>query len=106
MSNDDEGFWEAGSALLERDDVTRSTMMGLPCLRVGGTFFAAFDRATTDLLVKLPAARVEQLIAAGEGSPVAPAGRRFREWAAVPPESVDRWPNYLSEACAFVAESA
>jgi hypothetical protein len=49
---------------------------------------------------------VEQLIAAGEGSPVAPAGRRFREWAAVPPESVDRWPDYLSEACAFVSESA
>jgi hypothetical protein len=81
-------------------------MMGLPCLRVGGKFCAAFDRSTGDLMVKLPAARVEQLIAAGEGGAVAPAGRRFREWVAIPPEAVDRWLALLSEARAFMTATA
>jgi len=106
MSNDDERFWQAGAALLERDDVTRSTMMGLPCVRVNKKFFAAFDRSSGNLLIKLPATRVDQLIADGEGDVVAPAGRRFREWAAIPPEAVDDWPHYLREAWAFVAATA
>ena len=41
---------------------------------------------TGDLLVKLPEARVDELVAAGRADPFAPAGRRFREWAAIPPE--------------------
>lgn len=106
MERDEDRFWDAAALLLEQDDVSRSTMMGLPCLRVQGKFFAAFDRASGDLLIKVPAARVNQLIAAGEGGAVAPTGRRFREWAAIPPEAVDDWPAYLREAHAFVAESA
>jgi hypothetical protein len=105
MSSDDERFWDAAATLLERNDVTRSTMMGLPCLRVNGKFVAAFDRGSGDLLIKVPAARVDQLIAAGDGGEVAPAGRRFREWAAIPAEAVDEWPAYLAEAYAFAAAS-
>lgn len=105
MSNDDDRFWHAGAALLGSDDVTRSTMMGLPCLRVRAKFFAAFDRSTGNLMVKLPASRVSQLIADGECSEVAPSGRRFREWAAIPLEAVDRWPRFLHEAWTFVAGS-
>jgi len=33
-------------------------MMGLPCLRLDGAFFASCDRRTGDLLVKLPEAHV------------------------------------------------
>jgi hypothetical protein len=106
MESDEDRFWDAAAPLLEQHDVTRSTMMGLPSLRVQGKFFAAFDRASGDLLIKVPAARVDQLIAAGEGGAVAPAGRRFREWASIPPEAVDDWPGYLEEARAFVAASA
>ena len=105
MSSDEDRFWRACAKLLERDGVTRSTMMGLPCLRVRTKFFAAYDRANGNLLIKLPAARVDQLIAEGRGADVAPAGRRFREWAAIPPEAGDRWPGYLAEAWTFVAES-
>jgi hypothetical protein len=105
MANDDEGFWEAAATVLTRGDVTRGTMMGLPCLRVDGKFFAAFDRASGDLLIKVAAARVDELLVSGEGGAVAPAGRRFREWAAIPPEAVDRWPDYLAEAYTFVATS-
>jgi hypothetical protein len=81
--------------------VTRSTMMGFPCLRVAGQFFAAFDRRTQHLVVKLPAARVAGLIETGSGAPFAPSGRRFREWVAVPPEAHAGWRAILEEALTF-----
>jgi hypothetical protein len=58
-------FWRLAEPLLARPGVTRSTMMGLPCLRLDGAFFASCDRRTGDLLVKLPETRVGELIEAG-----------------------------------------
>jgi hypothetical protein len=95
-------FWSLGEPLLERDGVTRSTMMGLPCLRVDGAFFASCDRRTGDLLVKLSESRVDELVATGQGFPFAPAGRRFRQWAAIPPTRDRTWKSLLDEALAFV----
>lgn len=97
-------FWAVAEPLLERAGVSRSTMMGLPCLRIDGRFFASFDRSTGDLLVKLPEDRVDQLVAAGRAHAFAPAGRRFREWAAVEPARRRSWPSLLDAALAFVAE--
>jgi len=91
-------FWTVAEPLLEQDGVTRSTMMGLPCLRRDGAFFAACDRRTGDLLVKLPEARVTGLVATGAALPFAPAGRRFRQWAAVPARLAGTWPELLGEA--------
>jgi hypothetical protein len=102
MAHDDDRYWQAGATLMEQDGVTRSTMMGLPCLRIWTKFFAAYDRASGDLLVKLPAARVDQLIADGSGGAVAPSGRRFREWVAIAADDFQQWPDFLAEACAFV----
>ncbi len=95
-------FWSLADALLPREGVTKSTMMGLPCLRIDGDFFASCDRRTGDLLVKLPAARVDRLIATGRAQPFAPAGRRFREWAAVSSRLSRTWRRLLEEAVAFV----
>lgn len=95
-------FWDLAEPLLARPDVERSTMMGLPCLRVHGAFFASCDRSSGDLLVKLPEARVDQLVEAGRAHAFAPAGRRFREWAAIPPERSRSWKRLLDEALAFV----
>ena len=53
-------FWDLAEPLLFRPEVTRSTMMGLPCLRWNGAFFASCDRRTGDLLVS-PAATVVPL---------------------------------------------
>ncbi len=106
MTDGETRFWAASTPLLEQDGITRSTMMGLPCLRIRGKFFAACDRASGDLLVKLPADRVYQLIADGRGREVAPAGRRFREWVAIPADAGDAWSAYLDDACAFVAGAA
>ncbi|VBA46123.1 hypothetical protein [Mycobacterium attenuatum] len=95
-------FWTLAQHLLAQAEVSRSTMMGLPCLRVNGAFFASCDRKTGELLVKLPAARVAELIAAGQAEPFAPAGRRFREWAAVPTARSGSWKPLLQDALAFV----
>jgi hypothetical protein len=96
-------FWSIAEPLLAAPFVTRSTMMGFPCLRVSGQFFASFDRRTGALVVKLPAARVDELIASGQAEPFAPAGRRFREWAALDPAQRAQWPALLDEALTFVA---
>jgi hypothetical protein len=96
-------FGALAEPMLAQAGVSRSTMMGLPCLRIDGQFFGSFDRRTGDLLVKLPEERVEQLVDAGRAHTFAPAGRRFREWAAISPTRRRCWPALLKEALAFVA---
>ena len=91
-------FWSLADPLLDRPNVARSTMMGLPCLRVDGAFFASWDRNSGALLVKLPEARVDELVGAGRAEPFAPAGRRFREWAAIPTARTRAWRALLDEA--------
>ena len=76
-------------------------MMGLPCLRWNGAFFASCDRRTGDLLVKVAETRVDDLVAAGRAEPFAPAGRRFREWAAIPDSRSRSWKRLLDEACEY-----
>ena len=96
-------FWAAGAAALAQPDVTTSTMMGLPCLRRAGAFFASCDQRSGDLIVKLPRNRVEQLIAAGVGRPFAPAGRTFREWVLIDDRDQARWAELIDEARIFAA---
>ena len=97
-------FWDLAEPLLGRSEVTRSTMMGLPCLRWNGTFFASCDRRTGDLLVKLAESRVNELVASGRAEPFAPAGRRFREWAAIREGRSRSWKRLLEEALEFAVD--
>ena len=73
----------------------------LDTLRLYGAFFASFDRRTGNLLVKLTEARVDELIATGRAEPFAPAGRRFRAWAAIPDRR--HWTALLDDALAIAA---
>ncbi len=108
-SPDDDGpeacFDELVEPLLDQPDVTRSTMMGLPCLRRAGAFFASCDRRSGSLVVKLSEVRVDELVETDQALPFAPAGRRFRQWAAIPPAAHDAWAGYLAEAYAFAADT-
>lgn len=79
----EELFWELVESMYADPAVQRSTMMGLPCVRIDGRFFACLDRSHS-LVVKLPVARGRQLVDAGHGQPFAPAGRTFREWGGAP----------------------
>lgn len=94
-------FWTVAEPELGRTAVTKGTMMGFPCLRVNGAFYASADRHSGDLIVKLPAARVEELIDAGAGGPFAPNGRRFREWVVVTERDQTQWAALLVEARTF-----
>ena len=94
----EELFWELVEPMYADPAVRRSTMMGLPCVRLDGRFFASLDRRSGALLVKLPAERVAKLVAAGRGEPFAPAGRVFREWVAVSRPDRRRWRSLLAEA--------
>jgi hypothetical protein len=95
-------FWELAEQLLAEPGVTRSAMMGYPCLRANGAFFACVERTTGHLIVKLPALRVDELVATGQALPFAPNGRTFREWAAFPVAEPDEWSGLLAEARSFV----
>src|SRR4051812_37098751 len=94
----EELFWDLVEPMYADPAVQRSTMMGLPCVRLDGRFFASLDRRTGALLVTLPAARVGELIADGVGEPFAPTGRVFREWVAVPKPDRERWQRLLTES--------
>jgi hypothetical protein len=101
----DELFWDLAEPLMAEGVADRSTMMGFPCLRTGGDFFASLDHRTGDLIVKLPADRVTELVESGEGQSFAPAGRTFREWVSMPEPDENRWKQLMDEARAFVSGS-
>ena len=96
-------FWDLAEPLLAQPGVSRSTMMGLPCLRINGAFFTSWDRRTGSLLVKLSEAEVNELTATGRAESFAPSGRRFREWAAIPPARSRSWRPLMSRARTYVA---
>ena len=99
-------FWDIAQPLLLTGKAEKGTMMGFPCLRVHGKFCASLEKDSGDLIVKLPAARVQELIASGEAVPFAPNGRIFREWALLTDDDAARWEGYLQEAIAFVGDNA
>ncbi|MDE2934476.1 MAG: hypothetical protein OXS47_11525 [Chloroflexota bacterium] len=100
---DDALFREVTEPLLAAGEVEEGTIMGFPCLRTSrGEFLAMAEHRSGDLIVKVPAGRVEELVEAGTGLPFTPAGRRFREWVHVPGRDADLWQELLDEGLAFV----
>ncbi len=97
-------YEELTDPLLASEQAQEGTLMGFPCLRTpDGAFFTTTWHDTGDLIVKIPASRVDALIEAGTGLPFAPAGRRFREWVQVPGRDAALWRTLLDEALAFAA---
>jgi hypothetical protein len=99
----EELFWQLADGLLREPGVTRGAMMGYPCLRSDGAFFACVERRTGNLVAKLPGPRVRDLVAAGRAMPFAPNGRIFKEWAAFPVPDRKEWGAVLDEARQFVS---
>jgi hypothetical protein len=94
-------FWELAAELQAEDpEVVEGTIMKGRCLRVGGEFLALVDYKDAGLVVKLPRARVEELVASGEGRPFGPAGKIFREWVSLPTVDRERWRALLREGVA------
>jgi hypothetical protein len=78
---------------------------GRSALRFHGKIFAMFVRGR--LVVKLPAERVRELIAAGEGIHFdANKGTPMREWLSLDPDSARPWLPLATEALDFARKSA
>ncbi len=106
VNNENMGFfWEIAEPLLAEESIVKSTMMGSPCLRVNGEFFASVHRKTGNLIVKLPATRVLDLIETEVGDPFAPAGRRFKEWVSIPNRDAALWQQLINDAHDFVVQN-
>jgi hypothetical protein len=74
---------------------------GSNALRVDGKIFAMFVRGR--LVLKLPKARVDALIDAGEGVRFdANKGTPMKEWVSLHPVSTVSWPALAHEALDFV----
>jgi TfoX/Sxy family transcriptional regulator of competence genes len=72
-------------------------------LKVNGKLFALFTQGT--LVVKLPKARVDALVAKGDGKPFDPGhGRLMKEWLIIVSPKVS-WSALAKEAHAFVASA-
>jgi len=95
--------WEQLADELEASDpaISRSTMMGLPCLRFEGAFFASLDKRNGELIVKLAASDVAARVADGRGHSFAPAGKVFKEWVVVVSRETGAWRAALDDALAF-----
>jgi hypothetical protein len=81
-------------------DVEQGTGWRSPGLRVRGKIFAMLVEG--ELVVKLPAERCAELVAAGHGRPFRSGGRQMREWVAVPDDREDEWMQLAEDAYAFV----
>lgn len=96
-------FWSLADELRRGDPrIVEGTIMNGRCLRVGKEFLALVEFKGSGLVVKLPKARVAELIAAGTGRPFAPAGKVFAEWVSVPKPDRRRWRALLREGVAHV----
>ncbi|MGW6200829.1 hypothetical protein ACWF0M_32105 [Kribbella sp. NPDC055110] len=91
--------------LLYDPAVGHGTIMGHPCIRLAGQFVACLERNGTSLILKLPAARVTELITAGTGTPFAPTGNVMREWVTIPTLDRTLWQSLLSEAVTFARQN-
>jgi len=99
----EEAYAAIVEALGELPGVSQSTKkgFGFSGLMVGGKLFATLRK--DELLLKLPAPRVEALIAAGDGTRFDPGhGRPMKEWVTVRPGSGEDWLELAREAMRFL----
>ncbi|MEM7340948.1 MAG: hypothetical protein AAF467_19990 [Actinomycetota bacterium] len=96
-------FWDVAAPLQAEGLIDEGTIMGGPCVRAGGEFVGMPHHKGPGLVVKLPKARVAELIDAGDGQPFAPAGKVFSEWVLVEAFDHDQWEALIRESVAFVS---
>jgi hypothetical protein len=97
----EEAFDAVANALLPEPDVEEGTGFGSnPGLRTGRNIFAMLVRG--GLVVKLPADRCAELVAAGEAEVFQIGKRRMREWIHLAQPDAARWVELAREARAYV----
>ena len=93
-------FASIAERLLREPGTEQKSAFYSPGLRVGGKIFAMLVGG--ELVVKLPADRCAELIAAGGARPFQTGGRSMRQWVTVGPADEADWDALADEALAFV----
>jgi hypothetical protein len=88
---------------LGRDDVDIGPMFGSEGLRIRGKVFA-FIASGGELLVKVPEARADELVAAGTAAHMVMRERTMREWVVLDPGAPDQWSSLIGEAFHYLDE--
>ena len=101
-SGEDSRFLPVIAAFAKDRSVTHGGKgFGSTGLKVNGKLFA-FVSSKGQFVVKMPKARVEELVADGKAEPFDPGhGRKMKEWAAIDSPTVD-WLQLAREAHRFV----
>jgi|SRR3990170_2857949 len=98
-------FQRIADDLLKDANVTQARMFGSPGLRSGGKVFAFMWKQR--LVIKLPQARVDQLVSAGDATRFDPGhGRVSKEWVSVGAASKLNWARLVQEARGFVDQGS
>ena len=92
-------FWDDVARFQADGRLEEGTMFGFRCVRAGKAFVAMPGHESDGMVVKLPAQRVTELVEAGTGRPVAPAGKVFKEWVEI--NASEEWGSFLEEALDF-----
>ena len=112
MATQEERFAEVVLALVGEPGVTPPAAdgrtggkFGASGLKAGGKIFAMLS-SRQEFVVKLPAARVQALVAAGLGQRFDPGhSRQMKEWLALDPASDADWLPLAREALEFVGKT-
>lgn len=96
-------FDPIAAGYVQRPGVDIGRMFASEGLRVRGKVFSLVS-FNGDLMLKLPAARTEELVGAGDAERVEMAGRSMREWVFVSPSRSDLWEALIGEAFAYLDE--
>lgn len=84
-----------------RDEPGTANRFGSNALKIGNKIFAMLVRG--NLVVKLPRKRVDELVAAGDGTRFDPrGGRPMTEWLVLDPASRQGWLPLAAEAMQYV----
>jgi hypothetical protein len=104
LSADDAARWDdLTTEFLAKPGVTLERAFSRISLMVGGKLFASAGHG--GLLIKVPAERVAELIANGDGQPFSTGGNRvMREWVVAAPTT--DWRALAAESMGFVAAQA
>ena len=94
-------YEQAKERLLDEEGVEESTMMGTACLRYKMAFLGMMFEKEDSLIVKLPAERVNELIAEGVGREFNFTKKRFKEWVLISRDSEEVYELYLRETLEF-----
>jgi len=98
-----EVFDPIAEGYLTREGVDMGRMFSTEGLRVRGKVFACVT-SRGELMLKLPAARIDGLVAAGTAERVVMRERAMREWVAVDVAHATDWAPLVGEAFAFLDE--